>query len=128
MCAGCLEHTSLLSTVSREWEQRDNPIQIISIQRYPAYETEEQVEDTYGDEKSEFYAPWPVLITNTNATTLNGVSSNFSSVNSAFGNPGTPTMFIIDSNGDLRAKSVIYYLDGQLDRLEEQISDIQATT
>ena len=111
-CNGCHLWTEMIrqcmlnGTISEESN-------VITIHRYPRFETFQYVYDTYGNNSSKHYSPWPVLVPSEADTAWDASTGEQSSVSlsEAFNNPVTPTLQVIDSRGLIIWQSKTYYPD-----------------
>ena len=86
---------------------------VVTIHRYPNFEETQYVYDTYGNNSSKQYSPWPVLVPSETDTAWDASTGEQSSVPlpEAFNNPVTPTLQVIDSGGIVIWQSKTYYPD-----------------
>ena len=111
-CRGCHEWTEMIresianGTISNESN-------IITIQRYPSFESRESFFEVYGNNSSEQYSPWPVLTPYSSAVAWNAETGKPSTVplDEAFGNPRTPTLQVLGPDGQIVWQNLKYYPD-----------------
>ena len=111
-CRGCHEWTEMIresianGTISNESK-------IITVHRYPSFESRESFYETYGNNSSEQYSPWPVLVPHASAVAWDAESASPSVVplDEAFGSPRTPTLQILGPDGQIVWENEKYYPD-----------------
>jgi hypothetical protein len=83
------------------------------VHRYPSFEDHSYVNRTYGNNTSENYSPWPVLLPDDGSSAWDATSGEVSDVplTVAFNNPVTPTLQILDNEGQLIWESKTYLPD-----------------
>ena len=99
---------------------------ILSIHRYPSFESSSYVEEVYGNhENATNPVSWPLLLPPEETIVIDldsGLESSYSLYNS-FGNPSTPTLQIMDSLGEIIWTSKTYWPTVEvLDEIKELIS------
>ena len=111
-CKGCHQWTQMIrecvdnGTISKD-------MHIVTVHRYPSFEGESYVNNTYGNNTSDTYSPWPVLMPEDGDTAVDAKTGASSSVPlpEAFNNPTTPTLQVLDSEGQLIWQSKTYRSD-----------------
>ena len=111
-CRGCHEWTEIIresianGTISNESN-------VITIQRYPSFESRESFFEVFGNNSSEQYSPWPVLTPYASAVAWDAETGMPSTVplDEAFGNPRTPTLQVLGPDGQIVWQNVKYYPD-----------------
>ena len=111
-CNGCHQWTQMIrecvdnGTISKD-------MHIVTVHRYPRFEGESYVNNTYGNNTSDTYSPWPVLMPEDGDTAVDAKTGASSSVPlpEAFNNPTTPTLQVLDSEGQLIWQSKTYRSD-----------------
>ena len=111
-CRGCHEWTEMIrqsianGTISNESN-------VITVHRYPSFESRESFYETYGNNSSEQYSPWPVLVPHASAVAWDAESASPSEVplDEAFGSPRTPTLQVLGSDGQIVWENEKYYPD-----------------
>jgi len=122
-CRGCHLWTEMIrecfenGTISQETN-------VVTVHRYPNFENIEDVNETYGNISSEHYTPWPVIIPQNDAVAWDadsGTASNTSLIK-AFNNPSTPTLQILNSEGEIVWQSKTYNPDYEvIEKIVEEI-------
>ena len=111
-CNGCHQWTQMIrecvdnGTISED-------MNIVTVHRYPSFEGKSYVNNTFGNNTSENYSPWPVLVPEDGATAVDASTGERSSVPlpEAFNNPSTPTLQVLDAEGQLVWQSKTYRSD-----------------
>lgn len=122
-CRGCHQWTEMIrecfdnGTISEE-------ANVVTVHRYPNFENFEDVNQTYGNNSSQFYTPWPVLTPQNDAVAWDAISGTATNIplTSAFNNPSTPTLQILNSDGKIIWQSKTYNPDYQV--IEEILEEI----
>ena len=109
-CSGCHDWTELIRS-EMEAGNISNTTAIISVHPYPDFEDRSAVERRYGDNSSDHYAPWPVLIPDASTTVIDRDTGEITDVGlyQAFGEPVTPTLQVLGSDGGLAWTSDKYW-------------------
>ena len=78
-----------------------NDTRIITVHRYPSFETKEDVIDVYANENSSTNSLWPVLLPYDGQKAIDVSSGKNTEMDyqDAFENPATPSFTIIDGDG-----------------------------
>lgn len=120
-CSGCHDWTDLIRSEMNAGNI-SNTTTIISVHRYPEFETKEDMELRYGNDSSEHYAPWPVLLPDASTTVIDRETGRMTDVGlvTAFGEPVTPTLQVIDSEGGIAWTSSKYWANTTV--LEEALN------
>ena len=111
-CKGCHQWTQMIrECVDNGTIPEDS--NIVTVHRYPRFEMTNYVNNTYGNSASYYYSPWPVLMPADGATAWDATTGEESDVPlvEAFNNPVTPTLQILDPEGQLIWQSRTYYPD-----------------
>ncbi len=121
-CRGCHEWTEMIRE-SIANGSISNESNIITIQRYPSFDSRESFYEVFGNNSSDQYSPWPVLVPYSSAVAWNAETGEPSTVplDEAFGNPRTPTLQVLGSNGEIVWENEKYYPDFEV---VEEISSI----
>lgn len=121
-CSGCHDWTEMISQ-SLENGTLSNESNIVSVHRYPAFESQERLESTYGNESKSTYTSWPLLTPTEDELAVNvttGLETSTTIVD-AYEEPVTPTLQIIDSEGYIIWESGTYWANYEV---IEEISSI----
>ena len=111
-CNGCHQWTQMIrECVDNGTIPEDS--NIVTVHRYPRFEMTTYVNNTYGNSSSDYYSPWPVLMPVDGATAWDATTGEESEVPlaEAFNNPVTPTLQVLDPEGQLVWQSRTYYPD-----------------
>ena len=111
-CNGCHLWTEMIRQCMQNGTIHED-LNVVTIHRYPNFEGTQYVYDTYGNNSSKQYSPWPVLVPSETDTAWDASTGEQSSVPlpEAFNNPVTPTLQVIDSGGFVIWQSKTYYPD-----------------
>ena len=118
-CIGCKEWTDELRSNHQEWMNMEPPLQLVSIERYPSFES--------GTPESNHYTPWPITLpTDEDPIRKYDDETKLSTtVFEYYGMPGTPTLLLIDEGGVTQWKSSTYYPDNEtISEIEAQYKDM----
>jgi len=120
-CYGCHDWTAMLNEAILHHPGL-NASQVLSIHRYPDIEPSSAVFDTYGNESSQHYAPWRILIPKPQATIMDAATGQFTEIDlfEAYGNPVTPTLHVMSPDGNIVWKSSSYWANQSI--LEEAMT------
>jgi len=121
-CRGCHEWTEMIRE-SIANGSISNESNIITIQRYPSFDSRESFYEVFGNNSSDQYSPWPVLVPYSSAVAWNAETGEPSTIplDEAFGNPRTPTLQVLGPNGQIVWENEKYYPDFEV---VEEISSI----
>ena len=114
-CSGCHDWTGMIADSMREGNI-SNDTRIISIHRYPSFESREQVIDVYASENSSTQSLWPVLIPDEGQSAIDmdtGQNTDYS-YSTAFDSPVTPSFTLIDGDGKTLWRSKVYWANQTL--------------
>ena len=114
-CQGCHEWTEGI----RDNNLNYSVMQPITIHRYGNFESEDKIMQVYGNNSSDHYSPWPVVTGAHSRLALDfdtGEPSELSVVE-AFGNLPTPSVILLDKNGNIVWEATSYWYSA--DQLEE---------
>ena len=114
-CRGCHEWTVMIrESIANGTISNDS--NIITIQRYPSFESRESFFDVFGNNSSEQYSPWPVLTPYSSAVAWNAETGMPSTVplEDAFGKPRTPTLQVLGPDGQIVWQNIKYYPDFEI--------------
>ena len=113
-CQGCHEWAEGI----REGNVNYSVMQPITIHRYGNFETSEKIMQVYGNNSSDHYSPWPVVVDAHSRLALDFDTREPSelSVVEAFGNLPTPSVILLDKNGNIVWEATSYWFsDNQLE-------------
>mgnify|MGYP002011732327 CR=1 FL=1 len=114
-CRGCHEWTEMIRDSIANGTISNNS-NIITVQRYPSFESRESFFDVFGNNSSEQYSPWPVLTPHSSAVAWDAETGEPSIVplDDAFGNPRTPTLQVLGPDGRIVWENPSYYPDFEI--------------
>ena len=120
-CAGCHDWTAMLNEELQAGNV-SNTTNIVSVHRYPSFESMDDVRERYTDNNSSTYTPWPVLLPSQSTTVIDAESGEMTDVGlyRAFEMPVTPTLQVLDSEGRLVWTSKTYWANATV--LEEALN------
>jgi len=106
-CQGCHEWAEGI----REGNVNYSVMQPITIHRYGNFETSEKIMQVYGNNSSDHYSPWPVVVDAHSRLALDFDTREPSelSVVEAFGNLPTPSVILLDKNGNIVWEATSYW-------------------
>ena len=109
-CAGCHDWTAMLNEELQAGNV-SNTTNIVSVHRYPSFESMDDVRERYTDNNSSTYTPWPLLLPSQSTTVIDAESGEMTDVGlyRAFEMPVTPTLQVLDSEGRLVWTSKTYW-------------------
>lgn len=114
-CQGCHEWAEGIRDSSLNY----SIMQPITIHRYGNFESEDKIMQVYGNNSSEHYSPWPVVTGAHSRLALDFDTREPSelSVVEAFGNLPTPSVILLDKNGNIVWEASSYWYSA--DQLHE---------
>ncbi|MEC8576309.1 MAG: hypothetical protein VXY68_01155 [Candidatus Thermoplasmatota archaeon] len=120
-CAGCHDWTAMLNEELQAGNV-SNTTNIVSVHRYPSFESMDDVRERYTDNNSSTYTPWPLLLPSQSTTVIDAESGEMTDVGlyRAFEMPVTPTLQVLDSDGRLVWTSKTYWANATV--LEEALN------
>ena len=120
-CSGCHDWTSMIKE-EMDAGNISNTTNIVSVHRYPAFETQDAVAERYAGNNSSHYTPWPLLLPPESTTVIDADSGRMTDVGlyRAFQQPVTPTLQILDDDGRLVWTSKTYWANATV--LEEALN------
>ncbi len=123
-CAGCHDWTAMLNEELQAGNV-SNTTNIVSVHRYPSFESMDDVRERYTDNNSSTYTPWPLLLPSQSTTVINAESGEMTDVGlyRAFEMPVTPTLQVLDSEGRLVWTSKTYWANSTV--LDEALNIIE---
>jgi len=120
-CSGCHDWTAMLQQ-ELEAGNISNTTNIVSVHRYPAFESTNDVRERYTTNNTSTYTPWPLLLPSESTNVIDVETGRMTDVNlyRAFQNPVTPTLQVLDSEGRLVWTSKTYWANTTV--LEEALN------
>jgi len=120
-CSGCHDWTAMLSE-ELEAGNISNTTNIVSVHRYPAFESINDVRERYTNNNSSTYTPWPLLLPSETTKVIDAETGRLTDVDlyRAFEMPVTPTLQVLDSEGRLVWTSKTYWSNATV--LEEALN------
>ena len=88
-----------------------NDTRIITVHRYPSFESKEEVISVYASENESTESLWPVVIPNEGQPAIDVEMDQETEYDyaKAFGNPATPSLTILDGDGKTIWKNKTYW-------------------
>ena len=119
-CTGCHDWTEMISQ-SMQNGTIENDTRIITIHRYPSFETRDEVIEVYASENSSTQSLWPVLIPYDGQPAMDLDTGKYTDYDYtvAFDNPATPSFTLLDGDGKTIWKNRTYWANQTL--LDEAI-------
>ena len=120
-CSGCHDWTEMIANEMRSGNI-SNDTRIVTIHRYPSFESREEVIETYASNNSSTDSLWPVLVPDNRQPAID-VDRNQETdydYTQAFESPSTPSFTILDGSGKTIWKNREYWSNH--DVLEEALS------
>ena len=111
-CTGCHDWTDMIREKVDSGVFNDSNITVISVHRWSEFESKDEMMNVFGTvNESTHYTPWKIVIPTeeTQAYDLETGESTGTSIYSAYGNPGTPTLQLIAENGVMAWQSKTYW-------------------
>lgn len=111
-CTGCHDWTDMIREKVDSGVFNDSNITVISVHRWAEFESKDEMMNVFGTvNESTHYTPWKIVIPTeeTQAYDLETGESTGTSIYSAYGNPGTPTLQLIAENGVMAWQSKTYW-------------------
>ena len=120
-CSGCHDWTTMLSE-EIDAGNISNTTNIVSVHRYPAFESTNDVRERYTTNNTSTYTPWPLLLPSESTNVIDVETGRMTDVNlyRAFQNPVTPTLQVLDGEGRLVWTSKTYWANATV--LEEALN------
>lgn len=109
-CSGCHDWTEFIANHMRDGNI-SNDTRIITVHRYPSFETREEVIDVYATSNKTTESLWPVVIPVKDQPAIDVERNNETemSYSAAFENPATPSLTILDGEGKTVWKNKTYW-------------------
>ena len=114
-CSGCHDWTERIADEMRNGNI-SNDTRIVTIHRYPSFESREDVIDVYASSNSSTESLWPVLIPNEGQPAID-VDKNQETdfdYSTAFETPATPSFTILDGEGNTLWKNKAYWYNSSV--------------
>ena len=111
-CTGCHDWTDMIREKVDSGVFNDSNITVISVHRWAEFESKDEMMNVFGTvNESTHYTPWKIVIPTeeTQAYDLETGENTGTSIYSAYGNPGTPTLQLIAENGVMAWQSKTYW-------------------
>ena len=120
-CSGCHDWTDMLRQ-ELEAGNISNTTNIVSVHRYPAFESINDVRERYTTNNTSTSTPWPLLLPSESTNVIDVDTGRMTDVNlyRAFQNPVTPTLQVLDGDGRLVWTSKTYWANATV--LEEALN------
>lgn len=126
-CIGCKDWTDDLREHHQKWMEQEPPLQLVSVERYPAFETKDDVASEFGTPESNHYTPWPIVLPSEEdpIQRMTDQANLSQSVFEYYGLPGTPELFLIDQDGVIQWESSTYYPnENSIDTIEREYKNV----
>jgi len=109
-CSGCHDWTEFIANHMRDGNI-SNDTRIVTVHRYPSFETREEVIDVYATSNKTTESLWPVVIPVKDQPAIDVERNNETemSYSAAFENPATPSLTILDGEGKTVWKNKTYW-------------------
>ena len=109
-CSGCHDWTEFIANHMRDGNI-SNDTRIITVHRYPSFETKDEVIDVYASENRTTESLWPVMIPVEGQPAIDAEKNNETSMtySEAFENPVTPSLTILNGEGKTIWKNKTYW-------------------
>ena len=114
-CSGCHDWTEMIAEEMRSGNI-SNDTRIVTIHRYPSFESRDEVIEVYASSNSSTESLWPVLIPNEGQPALD-VDKNQETefdYSTAFETPATPSFTILDGEGNTIWKNKTYWYNSSV--------------
>lgn len=114
-CSGCHDWTEMIANEMRNGNI-SNETRIITIHRYPSFESRQEVIDVYATNNSSTESLWPVLLPVKDQPAID-VDKNQETeydYSTAFETPATPSFTILDGEGNTIWKNKEYWADSSV--------------
>jgi len=114
-CSGCHDWTEMIADGMRDGNI-SNDTRIITVHRYPSFESREEVIEVYASSNRSTESLWPVLIPNEGQPAID-VDKNQETeydYSKAFETPATPSLTILDGEGNTIWKNKTYWYNSSV--------------
>ena len=127
-CGGCHDWVQEIIQEEVHTHLTEEGVGIVSIHRYFQFEDVSDVMQEYGNDSSDSYSPWPVVVPSDDIRAIDLSTGMISDIGiiEAFGTPGTPTLQLIDGDGRMVWESASYYYDNA--EVQEMVGVIEELT
>ena len=114
-CSGCHDWTEMIADGMRNGNI-SNDTRIITVHRYPSFESREEVIEVYASSNSSTESLWPVLIPNEGQPAIDVVKNQETEYDysKAFETPATPSLTILDGEGNTIWKNKTYWYNSSV--------------
>ena len=114
-CSGCHDWTEMIANEMRSGNI-SNDTRIITIHRYPSFESRQEVIEVYATNNSSTVSLWPVLlpVKDQPAIDLDKNQETEYDYSTAFETPATPSFTILDGEGKTIWKNKEYWADSSV--------------
>jgi len=114
-CSGCHDWTEMIAGAMLDGNI-SNDTRIISVHRYPSFESRDEVIEVYASENSSTQSLWPVLIPGDGQPAIDMATGQDTDYDYtvAFANPATPSFTMIDGDGKTVWKNKTYWANQTL--------------
>ena len=111
-CSGCHDWTEMISEEMRNGNI-SNDTRIITVHRYPSFESRQEVIDVYASNESSTNSLWPVVIPVEDQPAIDVERNQETDIDyaTAFETPATPSFTILDGDGYTIWKNKDYWAD-----------------
>ena len=111
-CSGCHDWTEMISEEMRNGNI-SNDTRIITVHRYPSFESRQEVIDVYASNESSTNSLWPVVIPVEDQPAIDVEKNQETDIDyaTAFEKPATPSFTILDGDGYTIWKNKDYWAD-----------------
>ena len=126
-CGGCHDWIQDMKQNGVHTQLIENDVKIVSIHRYFQFENVDDVMEEYGNQSSDSYNPWPVVVPNDDVRAIDLSTGMITDIGiiEAFGSPGTPTLQLIDGDGRMVWESTSYYYDeAEVQEMESIVNEL----
>ncbi len=114
-CSGCHDWTEMI-VESMLNGSISNDTRLVTIHRYPSFESREEVIEVYATENSTTNSLWPVMIPEDGQSAIDldeDILTDYD-FQTAFGNPATPSFTLINGEGETLWKNKQYWANHTL--------------
>lgn len=123
-CSGCHDWTEMIADEMRSGNI-SSETRIVTVHRYPSFESRSEVIETYATENTSTESLWPVLLTYDGQPAIDvdiGEETDYDFAK-AFETPATPSFTILDGNGKTIWKNKEYWSDKSV--LSEALENLE---